>query len=132
MTDWDSFAVEADMLALASSVGVVRERHVELGPDDPAVPDSPEQRAARERRARSRAIERDTRRRNYRAAQSAAGHASPYPDVYETYRTRPVAEMERRDATVAELCNALHQQDPEKFTVAYLSERYGITPRSTE
>lgn len=127
MSDIDNALAEIDMVALADAVGVYRSGPVELTPD-PRVGDTDTQRAARQRQAAARATSRGHRRRNVRALDRALD-ASPYPSA-EQYRTRPVAEMARRDATVAELCNELHKLNPEKFTVAYLSERYGITPRS--
>lgn len=127
---WDELSKETDLLALHLVLDQVKTRNVEVGPIDPKVPDTATQRAARQRQAASRATSRGHRRRNVRALDRALD-ASPYPSA-EQYRTRPVAEMARRDATVAELCNELHKLDPEKFTVAYLSERYGITPRNTD
>lgn len=128
---WDEVAKEADLLRGAIITGTLRARHVELGPVDPAVPDSPQQRAARQRRAGQRADYRRRRKSTADQIRVEYGFQSPYPDVHETYCTGDVWDREQREGTVAELCNELHRLNPEKFTVEYLSERYGITPRSS-
>jgi hypothetical protein len=78
------------------------------GSDDPRHPDTPEQMADRARCARATARERHHRARNAQAAREVFG--SPYPSVYELYRTADIWEPEPTKAQVRDAANDLVAQ----------------------
>lgn len=124
---WDDLAQEADLLKIASAVGVVKERHVELGPVDPRLPDGRSQRAARQRQAGERALTRRDRSKNSRALDRQLGIPSPYPDVHETYCTGDIWEREPTEAQVRDAANDLVRQG---WPAAIVARLLRITPRS--
>jgi hypothetical protein len=123
----DDLAKEADLLKVASAVGVVKERHIELGPIDPRFPDTQPQRGARQRQAGQRTAARRDRSKNSRALDRQLGIPSPYPDVHETYCTGDIWEREPTEAQVRDAANDLVAQGWPKDVVARLLR---ITPRS--
>ena len=71
MSAVDEAIAEADLLALHITLGQLRARHVELGPDHPKHPDDEAQRAERREQAVERKHERHLRYRNQRAMNAA-------------------------------------------------------------
>ncbi|MDF9877475.1 hypothetical protein [Cellulosimicrobium cellulans] len=63
----DDALAEIDLLAVAEAVGVYRGGPIELGPDDPAIPDTEAQRERRRYLARQKARHIDRNRRSTRA-----------------------------------------------------------------
>ena len=110
----DEALVEIDLLAVAEAVGVYRGGPVELGPDDPAVPDTAAQRARRRQMAARRARHVDTVRRNATAFDHQVG------------RTRPNLDSEAACRGHGNRLAALG------FDINYIARRLGINTRSTK
>ncbi|TFF03724.1 hypothetical protein [Cellulosimicrobium funkei] len=99
----DEALAEIDMLALADAVGVLRGGPIELGSDDPSIPDSDEQRHHRQRLAAQRARLVDQRRRIARSLDRQIATASreatfdAVRDLVEWLISTPsLAELRRR------------------------------------